>query len=472
MSKFFSYPPSSAGASQYYKDGSLTSVGIDTVTPANSNPMPAQLLDSSGVPVDFNDIGVDIKQINNVPVDAGAGNSSLGTQRVILAADQDVIPIKIHDESDNPIDYNFGAVGAQTIRTAAQIGNATGAADFGSGVLSAQTIRTVIASDQPAFSVADLMSVRQGTGAAATAPWSTRLSDGTSFYDAAKYGQFPATLGQSNIAGSLSVTIASDQPNINVTQGSPTTPFYVRQSDGTNHTAIKQLSAGLAGTDYATVVQSVIHGLSTGGGGVYVDVKVTPSGSLVTATDITQINSAAPSATNAFPARLTDGTAYYKAPVESQLPATLGQKTMANSLAVVIASDQSEVKANISQIAGTATSVNTGNADAGTQRVAIATDQPAIATKSPINAAGSNTDSTVSTVATLTAPANAVGFILMNLDTSGANIRWRIGAVATSSAGQQLQPGRDTGFIPCAANISVCAESGTQNYNVQWILSS
>lgn len=78
--------------------------------------------------------------------------------------------------------------------------------------------------------------------------------------------------------------------------------------------------------------------------------------------------------------------------------------------------------------------------------------------------------STVSTAATLTAPANAVGFILMCLDTSTANMRYRIGATATSSSGQQLQPGRDTGYIPCGANISICAESGTQAYDIQWIL--
>jgi hypothetical protein len=113
-----------------------------------------------------------------------------------------------------------------------------------------------------------------------------------------------------------------------------------------------------------------------------------------------------------------------------------------------------------------------GNASAQTLRVVIATDQAGVQTKAPVNSNGSNTDSTVSTVATLTAPANAVGFILVNLDTSTAGIRWRIGATATSSSGQQLQVGRDTGYIPCAANISICAESGTQNYNVQWILSS
>lgn len=88
------------------------------------------------------------------------------------------------------------------------------------------------------------------------------------------------------------------------------------------------------------------------------------------------------------------------------------------------------------------------------------------------NLNGANSEGTVSTVTTLTAPANAVGFILMNNDDSTANIRWRIGATATAAAGSQLQAGRDTGYVPCAANISICAESGTQNFNIQWILSS
>ncbi len=38
-------------------------------------------------------------------------------------------------------DFNYGAVGAQTLRTASEIGNATGAADFGNGATSAQTLR-------------------------------------------------------------------------------------------------------------------------------------------------------------------------------------------------------------------------------------------------------------------------------------------------------------------------------------------
>lgn len=38
-------------------------------------------------------------------------------------------------------DFNFGAVGAQTLRTAAEVGNSTGAADFNNGATGAQTLR-------------------------------------------------------------------------------------------------------------------------------------------------------------------------------------------------------------------------------------------------------------------------------------------------------------------------------------------
>lgn len=50
-------------------------------------------------------------------------------------------------------DTNYGTVGANTIRTAAQIGNATGAANFGAGSTSAQTLRVVLPTDQTAIPV-------------------------------------------------------------------------------------------------------------------------------------------------------------------------------------------------------------------------------------------------------------------------------------------------------------------------------
>lgn len=45
-------------------------------------------------------------------------------------------------------DTNYGVVGDDTLRTASQIGNATGAADFNTGVIGAQTLRVGLASDQ------------------------------------------------------------------------------------------------------------------------------------------------------------------------------------------------------------------------------------------------------------------------------------------------------------------------------------
>lgn len=48
----------------------------------------------------------------------------------------------------------------------------------------------------------------------------------------------------------------------------------------------KALSAQLVSSDISQVSASVIHGITTGGGGGYVDVKVTPSGALVTESTI------------------------------------------------------------------------------------------------------------------------------------------------------------------------------------------
>lgn len=50
--------------------------------------------------------------------------------------------------------------------------------------------------------------------------------------------------------------------------------------------AIKPLNVQVTGTDEGIIVNSVIHGLTTAGGGSYVDVKVTPSGALATDTTI------------------------------------------------------------------------------------------------------------------------------------------------------------------------------------------
>jgi len=74
------------------------------------------------------------------------------------------------------------------------------------------------------------------------------------------------------------------------------------------------LSTGIQATDKGLVTNTVIHGQTTGGGGGYVDVKVTPSGAMVTDSTISGLDAA-----------------------------ILGQKTMANSLPVVLASNQTAI---------------------------------------------------------------------------------------------------------------------------------
>jgi len=119
---------------------------------------------------------------------------------------------------------------------------------------------------------------------------------------------------------------------------------------------------------------------------------------------------------------------------------------------------------------------NAGNSDASTQRVVIATDQAAVATKAPRNTTGSivNDSLTGTTPQTETAPANAVGFILFADDDNDDSIRFAIGSAASTTVGCRLAPGRDSGFIPCAANVSLCAIAGTGTaaYALQWIVES
>ena len=96
---------------------------------------------------------------------------------------------------------------------------------------------------------------------------------------------------------------------INTDQTNGTQKTQITDGAGTVNT--KQLGSAVTNSDIGLITNSVIHGLSSAGGGAFVDVKVAPSGSLQTAIgDISGI---------------------------------VGQKTMANSVPVVIASNQSAI---------------------------------------------------------------------------------------------------------------------------------
>lgn len=176
-------------------------------------------------------------------------------------------------------DTNYGSVGANTIRTAAQIGNAAGAAAFGTGVVSAQTLRVVLPTDQSAIPVTQSTSpwVVSGTVLATqSGSWTTgRTWTLSSTTDSVNVDNFPSTFA--------------------VTQG--TSPWVV------------------SGTIGAT--QSGTWNINNISGTVSL-----PSGASTSANQTTEIASLAS--------------------IDGKLN-SLGQKTMANSVPVVIASDQSAV---------------------------------------------------------------------------------------------------------------------------------
>lgn len=188
------------------------------------------------------------------------------------------------------------------------------------------------------------------------------------------------------------------------------------------------------------------------------------------------------------------------------VPASLGQKTMANSFAVTIASDQTIVATAANQAseltlvgAVTETAPASDTASSGLngrlQRIAqritslialvpaslgqkamaasfavtLASDQTAI----PSARNGSATDSTAATATGAAeaeaAPADAVGFFLSADAANTDDVRWRSGGTASTTAGHELQPGRDTGYIPCAADLSICAVSSSQKYQLTWV---
>lgn len=93
-------------------------------------------------------------------------------------------------------DTDYGVVGANTLRTAAQIGNATGAADFNAGATGAQTLRVV---------------ANQGAPNTAANGWFVKLTDGTNTASITASGEVKVDITQplpagTNTIGSVGVT--------------------------------------------------------------------------------------------------------------------------------------------------------------------------------------------------------------------------------------------------------------------------
>lgn len=181
------------------------------------------------------------------------------------------------------------------------------------------------------------------------------------------------------------------------------------------------------------------------------------------------------------------------AAMSAKLPATLGSKANTASLAVT---QSTEDKAAIGSLTETAPATDTASSglNGRLQRIAqritslitqlpatlgiktaaaslsVAPASDAIFNTKPKAVTGTYAENlTLTTVATFTAPANAIGAIVQADDTNAANFRAKQGAAATSTSGIQFQAGRSEEF-KSGSDISVCSEGASVKVYVQWFI--
>jgi hypothetical protein len=82
-----------------------------------------------------------------------------------------------------------------------------------------------------------------------------------------------------NVSGSISIDTSSIATAANQTNGNQ--KVQIAAASGTI-AGVRTISSQIVSTDSGLITNAVLHGLTTGGGGGYVDVKVNPSGALVT----------------------------------------------------------------------------------------------------------------------------------------------------------------------------------------------
>lgn len=192
-------------------------------------------------------------------------------------------------------------------------------------------------------------------------------------------GRLQVDAGAVTVSGSVSVSNFPGTQNVNVTGG---TLSVTNSANGTPGSSPPSEAAQIAGSD-----GSLLRVLKVSTGGVAsveimnaspIPVSITGTAG-TSATNITQVLGAAPSATNPLAVRQTDGTTFYDARQIRALTSA-DQMTIAGTASVSIAGGTLAV--NQTQMNGVAMSSGNGVAGTGVQRVAIASDNTAFSVNS------------------------------------------------------------------------------------------
>ena len=137
----------------------------------------------------------------------------------------------------------------------------------------------------------------------ANAPISVRLSDGKSFYNAI------TAYADANRVDTQGIIDAVN--NISVGGGGGDGAIL----DGVNSAikaTVKDIGVQITTSDHGLVTNTVMHGVTTGGGGGYVDVKVNPSGALTVESTISGTVTAFAKSTEQYAINNKEATATYK----------------------------------------------------------------------------------------------------------------------------------------------------------------
>lgn len=430
---------------------------------------PAYIYSADGVPIKSTNVGgIDYLNVVNSEVATAAPNTGTlpALLKIIGGYDGTNTRVLRMDTSGN-----IGVIGMPS-----SIGQKT----------MALSLPVVIASDQSAVpaSQSGIWDLRNITGTV-TLPTgaSTSANQSTEITSLGSIDGKLGSLGQKAMLGSAPVVIASDQSAIpasesgvwNITNVSGTVSLPTGASTSalqtTGNTSLSSIDGKLGSLGQKAMVGSA-------------PVVIASDQSAIPASEsgvwnITNVSGTVSLPTGASTAANQSTGNTSLASIDGKL-GSLGQKAMIGSAPVVLASDQAAIPVTQSGTwstrlnDGAGTSVTVGQkVMASSLPVTISSDQSAVQIKGALSTSGSGSAAAATVTAgatiTLTKPANATGFILQNMDTSTANLRWALGRTSSATLGQQLQPGRDTGFIPASVDISLSSESGTQTYDVQWV---
>lgn len=243
-----------------------------------------------------------------------------------------------------------------------------------------------------------------------------------------------------------SVTVTSSalptgaSTSANQTNGSQKSQIVDSAGDSTDVVA---LNAGLSGTDKGLVTNTVIHGLSTAGGGTYVDVKVDPSGSIQTTAnqdthDDLNANAnmqvANTDVSNANPVPISDagGSITVDGTVAATQSGTWNINNVSGTVSLptgaATAANQSTIIGHLDGVEGLLTTIDTDTGNIATSTASIDSKTPALG--QALASASVPVVLTAAQLSTLTPPAAITGFAT---ETTLAALNAKVTAVNTGA---------------------------------------